>query len=138
YVENVYLTDSRLVVKLAEARRRGVDVRVILTVQSTTPTINQATRAVANRLLAAGVRVYLYPGMTHVKAVAVDGVWAYLGTGNLDPLSLRHNQELGLAISGSPVITELERRLFLEDMRPERELTQPLPLTFHDWLCEWV
>jgi len=37
--------------------------------------------------------------MTHVKAVAVDGVWAYVGTGNLDPLSLRHNFELGLAIS---------------------------------------
>src|SRR5207253_3093754 len=92
----------------------------------------------ANRLLRAGIRVYLYPGMTHVKAVVVDGVWAYLGTGNLDPLSLRHNYELGLAISAGPVIADLERRLFLEDMRPEYELIEPLPLSFHDWLCEWV
>src|SRR5262249_31803218 len=30
YVLNVYLTDSRLVYKLARARRRGVDVRVVL------------------------------------------------------------------------------------------------------------
>jgi cardiolipin synthase len=138
YVENVYLTDSWLIVRLCEARRRGVDVRVVLTVQSTTPTINQCNRSVVNRLLAAGVRVYLYPGMTHVKAVAVDGVWAYIGTGNFDPLSLRHNQELGLALSGSPVIVDLEQRLFLQDMRPEREQHDPLPLSFHDWLCEWV
>jgi len=36
------------------------------------------------------------------------------------------------------VIADLEQRLLLEDMRPETELTQPLPLSFHDWLCEWV
>jgi cardiolipin synthase A/B len=138
YVENVYLSDSRLVVKLAEARRRGVDVRVVITVQSTTPTINQSNKLVANRLLHSGVRVYLFPGMTHVKALAIDGLWAYLGTANLDPLSLRHNHEMGLAISGCAVVLDLEQRLFLEDMRPERELQEPLPVTFHDWLCEWA
>jgi cardiolipin synthase A/B len=138
YVENVYLTDSRLVVKLAEARRRGVDVRVVMTVESTTPTINHANKMVANRLLAAGVRIFLFPGMTHVKALAVDGIWAYLGSANLDPLSFRHNNELGLAINAGPIIADLEQRLFLEDMRPERELTEPLLTTFHDWLCEWA
>jgi len=138
YVENVYLTDSRLVVKLAEARRRGVDVRVVMTVESTSPTINQSNRVVANRLLQAGIRVYLYPGMTHVKAVAVDGVWAYLGTGNLDPLSLRHNHELGFSITGRQVIVDLEQRLFLPDMRPEREMHEPLHMSFQDWLSEWA
>jgi cardiolipin synthase len=138
YLENVYLTDSRLIVKLAEARRRGVDVRVVFTIQSTSPIINQAMRAVANRLVRAGVRVYLYPGMTHAKAMTVDGLWAYIGTGNLDPLSLRHNNELGLSISGSPMIGDLEQRLFLPDMRPEWEMSNPLPLSFDDWLSEWV
>jgi cardiolipin synthase len=138
YLENVYLTDGRLICKLADARRRGVDVRVVMTIHSTSPIINQACRSVANRLLQAGIRVYLYPGMTHAKAMAVDGRWAYIGTGNLDPLSLRHNQELGLSLCGSTMLGELERQLFLEDMHPEWELRQPLPTTFHDWLCEWV
>jgi phosphatidylserine/phosphatidylglycerophosphate/cardiolipin synthase-like enzyme len=40
--------------------------------------------------------------MTHVKAAAVDGRWAYLGTGNFDPLSMRHNRELGLSVSAGP------------------------------------
>ncbi|HYT90967.1 MAG TPA: phosphatidylserine/phosphatidylglycerophosphate/cardiolipin synthase family protein [Gemmataceae bacterium] len=138
YVENVYLTDSLLVYKLAQARRRGVDVRVVLTVQSTTEIINRANRVVANRLLAAGVRVYLYPGMTHVKALTVDGVWAYVGTGNLDALSFRHNRELGLSVSGCPLIGQLERCLFLPDLRPEWEMTQPLPVTWCDYYAEML
>jgi cardiolipin synthase len=138
YVENVYLTDSLLVYKLAQARRRGVDVRVVLTVESTTEIINRANRVVANRLLAAGVRVYLYPGMTHVKALTVDGCWAYVGTGNLDALSFRHNRELGLSISSSPLIGQLEARLFLPDQRPHWELTRPLKVHLCDYYAEMV
>jgi cardiolipin synthase len=138
YIQNVYLTDSRLIYKLAQARRRGVDVRVVLTLHSTTDIINRANRVAANRLLAAGVRVYLYPGMTHVKAVTVDGCWAYIGTGNFDPLSLRHNRELGLSVSGCPLIRQLEECLFLPDQRPEWEMTQPVPVCFGDYLAELV
>jgi cardiolipin synthase len=138
YLQNVYLTDSRLICKLAQARRRGVDVRVVLTVESTSDIINRANRVVANRLLAAGVRVYLYPGMTHVKAVTVDGCWAYVGTGNFDPLSLRHNRELGLSVSGCPLIAELEERLFLPDLRPGWEMTQPLAVGLGDYVAELI
>jgi hypothetical protein len=55
--------------------------------------------------------------MTHVKA-AVDGCWAYLGTGKFDPLRMRHNRELGLSVSAGPLIGEVEERLFLTDFRP--------------------
>ncbi|MCC6418855.1 MAG: hypothetical protein IT429_11525 [Gemmataceae bacterium] len=138
YVQNVYLTDSRLVYKLAQARQRGVDVRVVLTVHSSTEMIDRNNRVVANRLHAAGVRVYLYPSMTHVKAVTVDSCWAYIGTGNLDALSFRHNYELGLSVTGCPLIAQLEERLFVPDLRPEWEMTEPLPVTVIDYLAELV
>jgi cardiolipin synthase len=136
YVENVYFSDSPLVWRLARARRRGVDVRAVVTFSTSSGAINRANRVVANRLLRAGVRVYVYPIMTHVKAAAVDGCWAYLGTGNFDPLSLRHNRELGFAVGGGPLIAEVEQRLFLEDFRPEWELKDPLALTPEDYACE--
>jgi cardiolipin synthase len=136
YVENPYLTDSLLLSKLAKARRRGTDVRVVLTLQSDSDIINRANRVTVNRLLAAGVRVYLYPGMTHVKATAVDGVWVYMGTANFDPLSLRHNRELGLAISAGPVIESLENELFLPDFNPEWEQGKRLRLTPTDYAAE--
>jgi phosphatidylserine/phosphatidylglycerophosphate/cardiolipin synthase-like enzyme len=71
---------------------------VVLTLGARPDAINRANRMTANRLLHAGVRLYTYAGMTHMKVAPVDGYWAYLGTGNFDPLSLRHHNELGLTI----------------------------------------
>ncbi len=68
--------------------------------------------------------------------MSVDGRWAYLGTGNFDALSLRHNRELGLAVAGGSVLVALEEHLFLPDFRPEWELTEPLPLTPADYVSE--
>lgn len=136
YLENPYLTDGGLLVKLARARRRGADVRVVLSISTDTPAINHASRVTANRLLRAGVRVYLYPGWTHAKAAAVDGCWAYLGTGNFDPRSLRENHEIGLAISGGALLDEIEQRVFRPDFRPEWELHSPLHVTPCDYFYE--
>ncbi|HTK78506.1 MAG TPA: phosphatidylserine/phosphatidylglycerophosphate/cardiolipin synthase family protein, partial [Gemmataceae bacterium] len=136
YVENPYFGDNRLIADLARARRRGADVRVVLTLNSDSSFYDHANRVTANRLLREGIRVYLYPGVTHVKATAVDGVWLYTGTGNFDNLSLRHNRELGVAISAGPAIDELEERLFRADFQDEWELTEPLPVTPLDRLYE--
>ncbi len=113
-------------------------MRVVLTIRSGCEAVDRSNRVTANRLLRAGIRVYLYPGLTHVKATSVDGCWAYLGTGNFDFLSLRHNRELGVAVGAGPVIADLEDVLFLPDFRPEWELTEPLPVTAEDYFWEAV
>jgi phosphatidylserine/phosphatidylglycerophosphate/cardiolipin synthase-like enzyme len=136
YVENPYFSDPRLLEKLAGTRRCGADVRVVLTIRSGSDAVDHSNRVTANRLLRAGIRVYLYPCLTHVKATSVDGCWAYLGTGNFDYLSLRHNRELGVAIGAGPVLTALEHELFLPDFRPQWELTEPLPVTAVDYWYE--
>jgi phosphatidylserine/phosphatidylglycerophosphate/cardiolipin synthase-like enzyme len=111
---------------------------VVLTLDSGSGVIDRSNRVTANRLLRAGCRVYLYPGPTHVKATSVDGQWAYLGTGNFDALSLRHNRELGLAVGAGPLIQALEEELFLPDFRPEWEVTEPLPVTPMDYASEVI
>lgn len=136
YLENPYFTDSRLQFKLVQARKRGADVRVMLTTSDVSEVINRANRVTANRLMRAGIRVYIYPRMTHVKAMSVDGRWAYLGTGNFDRLSLRQNHELGFAIGGGPLIDELEDRLFLPDFQPEWERKEPFRLRPWEYLFE--
>lgn len=136
YLENPDLTDNRIFTKLVHARRHGVDVRVVLTLHSGSKTIDLANRATVNRLLQAGIRVYLFPGLLHVKALSVDGVWAYLGTGNFDHLSLRHNYEVGVAISHGPLVEELEEDLFEADFLPEWEVRQPLPWKCGEFLAE--
>jgi cardiolipin synthase len=136
WVENPYLTDGALLGKLARARHRGADVRVVLSVATDSPLVNHANRVSANRLLRAGVRVYLYPGLVHTKAAAADGRWAYLGTGNFDLLSLRRNHELGLVLGPCPALAELEERLFRADFRPEWELHEPLSVSACDYAGE--
>jgi cardiolipin synthase len=138
YLENPYLTDNGVIVKLARARRRGVDVRILFTIQSDTPSINHTNKATANRLLAAGVRVYLYPGRVHTKAALVDGCWGYVGSGNFDLLSLYRNHELGVVFGPGPILDELYQVLFLPDFNPDWELHSPLPLTAADRLYEML
>ncbi len=136
WLENPYLFDAGLVARLARAQRRGADVRVVLTLHTETEKVCRAVRVTANRLLAAGVRVYVYPGPLHTKAATADGRWAYFGTGNFDTLSLRRNHEIGVVIGPGPVLTELEERLFVADFQPEYELCAPLPLSPADRAAE--
>jgi phosphatidylserine/phosphatidylglycerophosphate/cardiolipin synthase-like enzyme len=138
YVENFTLSDSRLLCRLAQARRRGVDVRVVLTVSACPNVINRTNRVTVNRMLRAGIRVYVYPNMTHVKAATVDGCWAYLGTGNFDPLSMRHNRELGVALGGQGIVAEVETRLFRPVLCSDCERTAPFTLGCADYWWELV
>jgi cardiolipin synthase len=138
YLENPYFTDSILWCKLAHARRRGADVRIIFARDSQSVVIDRAVRVTVNRLLRTGVRVYMYPSTTHVKAASVDTRWAYLGTGNFDNLSLRRNNEVGVSISTGPLIDEIEQRVFLHDLKPEWEIKEPLEVNLGDYLCEVI
>ncbi len=135
-LENPYLTDNGVITKLARARRRGVDTRILFTIQSQTESIDHANKVTANRLLAAGVRVYLYPGRIHTKTALIDGCWAYMGSGNFDLLSLYRNHELGIVFGPGPIIQDLEQTLFIPDFNPEYELHAPLPLTAEDYAYE--
>jgi cardiolipin synthase len=135
WVENPYLFDAGFIARLGKAGRRGADVRVVLTMEPESDTARRSNRVTANRLLAAGVRVYLYPGPMHTKAAIADG-WAYVGTGNFDTLSLRRNHEIGVLIAPGPIVAELEERLFLTDFQPEYELHAPLPLSPGDRAAE--
>ncbi len=127
FLENPYFSDEILTRKLVAAKARGVDVRAVLTLRGNIHTMNKFETMTANRLLRGGVRVYLYPAMTHVKAMSVDGAWCYLGTGNFDELSLRNNREVALSIPTPAVAQALDRTLFLPDMAASQELTQLLP-----------
>ena len=82
-----------------------------------------------------GVRVYLYPGMTHVKALIVDG-WAGLGSANFNHLSLRLNQEVNVATSDAATVGRLRRELFEVDFDKSHELREAIPVGWTDHLVE--
>jgi len=137
YVENPYLFDKSIIAGLVKARARGVDVRVVL------PRVNdfragaRGNVVVANYLRQNGVRVYFYPGMTHVKALLVDG-WSCLGSGNMTHLSLDISQEQNIGTSDPAVAACLKRDLFEADFARSYELTQPISSDWVDFLADMV
>jgi cardiolipin synthase len=137
FVENAYFTDDTLLGELIAARRRGVDVRAIVPAENDSGVMNAGNLAKANALLKEGVRVFVYPGMLHLKAALIDG-WACTGSANLNRLSMFYNQELNVAFSDPSTVAVFERDLFEADFAKSRELTAPLPTSWTDYLLELV
>jgi cardiolipin synthase len=137
FIENAYFTDDAMLYELAEARRRGVDVRVIMPLVTDRGPITRNNALAANAMLEHGIRVFIYPGMSHVKAAVFDG-WACIGSANWDRWSFRINKELNIATSYPQVVRELERRLFEADFKASVELTGPFPERWTDYLLELV
>ncbi len=125
YIQNPYFSDDKILNALIEARRRGVDVRVILPFRGDNKIMDGSNVVVANTLFRRGVRVFIYPGFSHVKAAIFDG-WACLGSANLDKMSLRVNEEMNLATSHPPAVAALMARVFDVDFAKSAEMTEPL------------
>lgn len=137
YVENAYLTDDAFFYELVRARRRGVDVRVVVSMRSDQGQLTRDNILTANALFENGIRVYIYPGMSHLKAAVFDG-WACVGSANLDQLSLRINKELNLATSVPEAVEALVEALFEKDFASSPEMQEPFAERWVDSLWELV
>ena len=82
-----------------------------------------------------GVRVYAYPGMSHIKAAIYDG-WMVVGSANFDKLSLYINQEMSIATSDPDTVNRLRRDLFEQDFLVSREIREPIVAGWSDYLYE--
>ena len=135
YIQNAYLTDNRILGALVDARRRGVDVRVILPTLNDSEFMAGSNIITANTLIKHGVRVYAYPGMSHIKAAIYDG-WAVMGSANFDKLSFYINQEMSIATSDAKTVDTLRRELFETDFLASTEILQPIKASWADYLYE--
>jgi cardiolipin synthase len=124
YVSNSYFVpDDDFRRLLRDARRRGVDVR-ILTVSGNTDvkTTWWAGRSRYEELLRSGVRIYEYqPSMMHSKAFVVDGIWGTVGSMNFDNRSLAFNNESNLVFMNRTLGAKMES-IFMDDLSRSREI----------------
>jgi cardiolipin synthase len=121
WIETPYFASDQLVRAAQEAACRGVDVRVIFPGKNDSALMGDSNLETARQLLLAGVKVYHYPGMTHLKAMICDD-WALVGSANFDILSMRLNRELNLAFSDRHSVGELSDSVFLPDFERSRRI----------------
>jgi cardiolipin synthase len=137
YLENMYYMQDKILEELVKARLRGVDVRVVISLDEFAWPVNRAHTVAANMLIENGVRVFVYPGMLHAKAAIYDG-WACLGSANFDKASFKRNRELNVATSHTDSVNELLERVFEPDFRVSYELTEPIQGSWTDGIAEFL
>jgi cardiolipin synthase len=136
-IENGYFSDDATLYELAKARRRGVDVRVILPEDGNHDTHDASNAVAINKMLRNGIRVYRYPGMSHIKAAVIDG-WASVGSANFDKLSLQVNKEVNLATSEPSAVKQLIERVFVPDLAVSTEIVESVEVSLQARLMELV
>lgn len=113
--DHIYLTtayfipDQQILEALVRASRRGVDVQIMVPMESNHVLADFASRGFWRQLLDEHVTVLLYEhAMIHAKTMTVDGRWATIGTANVDRLSLTFNYEVNAEIIDRDVAAAME------------------------------
>ena len=119
-----FVPDDNCVDALVAARRRGVQVELIVPGHHTdTKVTRRASRSRWGKLLEAGVRIFEYqPTMYHCKFMVVDDCWSTVGSTNFDNRSFRLNDEANLNVLDE-AFAKNQMAQFEEDKRRAREVT---------------
>jgi cardiolipin synthase A/B len=119
-----FLPDRAFRDAIRRTAARGIEVIAIVPGARTDQRwVRLASRRMYGQLLESGVRILEYgPGMTHVKALLVDDLWAVIGTTNVDNRSFEHNDEVNVAIR-DPHVTARLTKDFLSDREHSHEIT---------------
>lgn len=90
YISTPYfIIDKEFITRLVNAKRSGVDVKILLPGIPDKKTVYKMTKSHYRDLLRAGVEIYEFtPGFNHAKNFIVDDRYAVVGTVNIDYRSL--------------------------------------------------
>ena len=124
YITTPYLIPSNeMMTALCNAARSGVDVRIITPHVPDKWYVHMVSRAHYSQLVEAGVRIFEYtPGFIHAKSFVADGLYAVVGTINLDYRSLYLHFECATWMYGASCIQDIYRD-FLETEAVSQEIT---------------
>ena len=128
WITNAYFAPRwRAVRALADAARRGVDVRLLLPGRSDVPVVRHAGHGYFADLLARGIRVFEYRGaVLHAKSLLADDFVSLVGSTNLDFRSFHFNAECNLVM-----LDEATAAVFASGF--EADLEQSVEITPASW-----
>ena len=140
WLTNAYFVpDPQLLQSLKGAAARGVDVRLILPGHSDSALVFNAGRSYYEDLLEGGVRLYERTGaLLHAKTAVLDGVWATIGSTNLDWRSFLDNNEINAVVLSRDFGQKMQS-MFTRDIEASQEIQaqawqrRPLTMRVKEW-----
>ncbi len=127
-ITNAYFVpDPQMLAALEAAARRGVDVKLILPSQTDSWLVLNAGHHYYENLLRAGVKIYHRRGVIlHSKTALIDGVWATVGSTNMDWRSFLHNRELNAVVLGAEFGAQVQAMF-------DKDLLESDAITLEQW-----
>jgi cardiolipin synthase A/B len=119
-----FIPDRKLFRTLRSASRRAIDVRLLVNARSDHRMVDLASQSHFASALRAGMKIYLYNenNIIHAKTAIIDDRIAFVGSGNLDNLSLLLNNEADLCAVNNPQFAKDLKQQFLNDADNSRIL----------------
>src|SRR5262245_7766501 len=118
-----FVPEDKMIETLVVAARRGVRVTLLLPGAIDHNIVRQASRSELGQLLSAGIQIYEYrAGLLHAKTMVIDGIWATVGSTNLDRRSFALNDELNLVVYDATIARQLQQ-VFEADLQESQKVT---------------
>ena len=137
-----FVPDDVTLQQLVEARKRGVEIDIIVPNGNTdVPIVRHSSRYFWGDLLEAGVRIHEFqPTMFHPKLLIVDQSWVSFGSANMDERSLRLNDEANLNVYNT-AFADRQIEVFENDLQRSRQISleewqsRPVSQKLSDWFA---
>jgi len=119
-IQNPYLLpDDDALDAMAEAVKRGVDVKIMVPATDATdsPIVQHASHHRYGLLLQKGIKIWEYQKtLLHQKVIIVDGVWSCVGSTNFDRRALQLNDEVSMGVLDAGLASQL-KAVFADDLK---------------------
>ena len=123
YIQTPYfIPDDVFFSALRIAVASGVDVRIMVPRKPDKRTVYLATLSYLKEMADMGIRVFLYDGFLHSKAIVIDDMVSTIGSANMDERSYNQNFEINAFIYDKQTAETL-KQAFLKDMDHCSEIT---------------
>lgn len=117
-----FVPNDQIITAMQVASKSGIDVRLLIPMESDSWTAKHATNSYLECLLQANVKIYRYcKGFIHAKTMVVDDIFSTVGTTNMDHRSFSINFEINAMIYDEEKSKELKSHFF-EDLKDSEEV----------------
>ena len=122
-----FVPDPALLVALANASQRGVQVEILIPSRNDLKLVLWAGRSFYEELIREGVSIHEFDhGMLHSKTIVVDGRWSMVGSANMDMRSFLSNFEVTASIFDPGISANLAQD-FAADLGRSRRIRPRKP-----------
>ena len=116
YITSAFFIPNRRFIRLLKhAKKRGVDVRILVPEQSDVMLADWICLSYMPKFMRAGFRIFHYRNtVMHSKTAIIDDHWGTVGSTNFDVISFFHNREANIVTTDKDIIAALKRQFFID------------------------